>query len=33
VENLGCVEDPEDSGQKAINYRTDPLWKRMQHAP
>jgi hypothetical protein len=33
VENLGCVEDSEDSGQKAINYRTEPLWKRMQHAP
>ncbi|MFL6193810.1 MAG: copper oxidase [Thermoanaerobaculia bacterium] len=31
VENLGCEEDPEDSGQKAINYRTEPLWKRMQH--
>jgi hypothetical protein len=33
VENLGCEEDPEDSGQKAVNYRTEPLWKRMQHAP
>ncbi|HEX7180818.1 MAG TPA: copper oxidase [Thermoanaerobaculia bacterium] len=33
VENLACIEDPEDSGQKAINYRTEPLWKRMQHAP
>jgi manganese oxidase len=33
VDNLGCMEDPEDSGQKAINYRTEPLWKRMQHAP
>ena len=33
VENLGCIEDPEDSGQKAVNYRTEPLWKRMQHAP
>jgi hypothetical protein len=33
VENLGCVEDSEDSGQKAVNYRTEPLWKRMQHAP
>ena len=33
VENLGCMEDPEDTGQKAINYRTEPLWKRMQHAP
>ena len=33
VENLACEEDSEDSGQKAINYRTEPLWKRMQHAP
>ena len=33
VENLGCMEDPEDTGQKAINYRTEPLWKRMQHPP
>ncbi|MEA2602502.1 MAG: manganese oxidase [Acidobacteriota bacterium] len=33
VENLACLEDPEDSGQKALNYRTDPLWKRMQIPP
>jgi hypothetical protein len=33
VENLACEEDPEDSGQKAVNYRTEPLWKRMQHPP
>ena len=33
VENLGDEDDPEDTGQKAINYRTEPLWKRMQHAP
>ncbi|HEV2846961.1 MAG TPA: copper oxidase, partial [Thermoanaerobaculia bacterium] len=33
VENLGCMEDPEDSGQKAVNYTTEPLWKRMQHPP
>ncbi|HKI05262.1 MAG TPA: copper oxidase [Thermoanaerobaculia bacterium] len=33
VRNLGGEEDAEDSGQKAINYRTEPLWKRMQHAP
>ena len=33
LENLACFEDPEDSGQKAINYRTEPLWKRMGHAP
>jgi hypothetical protein len=29
---LGGEEDSEDSGQKAINYRSEPLWKRMQHA-
>ncbi len=33
VRNLGGEEDSEDSGQKAINYRSEPLWKRMQHAP
>ena len=33
VENLGCMEDSEDTGQKAINFRTEPLWKRMQHSP
>jgi hypothetical protein len=33
VKNLAEMEDPEDTGQKAINYRTEPLWKRMQHAP
>lgn len=27
------AEDAEDSGQKAINYRTEPLWKRMGYAP
>ena len=27
------VEDPEDSAQKAINYRTEPLWKRMNYPP
>ncbi|HKI05263.1 MAG TPA: copper oxidase [Thermoanaerobaculia bacterium] len=31
VQNLAGMEDPEDTGQKAINYRTEPLWKRMQH--
>jgi len=31
VRNLGAADDPEDSGQKALNYRTEPLWKRMQH--
>nr|WP_143341692.1 hypothetical protein [Crenothrix polyspora] len=27
------AEDPEDSGQKAFNYRTEPLWARMGFAP
>ncbi|HEX3253961.1 MAG TPA: hypothetical protein VHS05_31290 [Pyrinomonadaceae bacterium] len=27
------AEDAEDSGQKAINYRTEPLWKRMNYPP
>jgi manganese oxidase len=27
------AEDPEDSAQKALNYRTEPLWKRMNYAP
>jgi hypothetical protein len=36
VPNLGGptgAEDPEDSAQKAINYRSEPLWKRMNYAP
>jgi hypothetical protein len=36
VPNLGGpegAEDPEDSAQKAINYRTEPLWKRMNYVP
>jgi hypothetical protein len=36
VPNLGGpegAEDNEDSGQKAINYRTEPLWKRMAYPP
>ena len=33
VPNVADEEDPEDSGQKAINYRTEPLWKRMNYAP
>ncbi|HSE18589.1 MAG TPA: hypothetical protein VLB46_16155 [Pyrinomonadaceae bacterium] len=36
VPNLGGpggAEDPEDSAQKAVNYRTEPLWKRMNYAP
>lgn len=30
---LAEAEDPEDSGQKAINYRTEPLWHRMGYSP
>ena len=33
VPNLAEAEDPEDSGQKAINYRTEPLWKRIGYPP
>ncbi|HEX8163105.1 MAG TPA: hypothetical protein VF538_14645 [Pyrinomonadaceae bacterium] len=33
VPNVAGEEDPEDSGQKALNYRTEPLWKRMGFAP
>ena len=33
VRNLGGDEDAEDSGQNALNYRSEPLWKRMQYAP
>jgi hypothetical protein len=33
VPNLAEAEDPEDSAQKAINYRTEPLWKRIGFPP
>ena len=33
VPNLAEAEDPEDSGQKAVNYRTEPLWKRIGFPP
>ncbi|HEX5725479.1 MAG TPA: hypothetical protein VFX98_08430, partial [Longimicrobiaceae bacterium] len=33
VPNLADAEDAEDSGQKAFNYRTEPLWFRMGFAP
>ncbi|HEX2061860.1 MAG TPA: copper oxidase, partial [Thermoanaerobaculia bacterium] len=33
VPNLADAEDPEDSGQKAVNYRSEPMWKRMNFAP
>lgn len=29
----GEAEDAEDSGQKAINYRTEPMWTRLGYAP
>ncbi len=33
VPNLAEAEDPEDSGQKAINYRTEPHWTRLCYFP
>jgi hypothetical protein len=33
VELLADTEDPEDSGQKAVNYRTEPMWHRFGFAP
>jgi len=33
VPNTAGAEDPEDSGQKALNYRSEPLWKRLGFAP
>jgi manganese oxidase len=33
VPNLAETEDSEDSGQKAFNYRTEPMWKRLGFAP
>jgi len=30
---LGAPEDPQDSGQKAINYGADPLWYRLGITP
>lgn len=33
VPNTADAEDPEDSGQKAVNYRTEPMWKRLNYAP
>jgi hypothetical protein len=36
VPNIGGpngAEDAEDTAQKAINYRTEPMWKRMNYAP
>jgi hypothetical protein len=33
VPNLAETEDPEDSGQRALNYRTEPMWFRLGFAP
>jgi hypothetical protein len=33
VPNVAREEDNEDSGQKAFNYRSEPLWKRMGFEP
>jgi manganese oxidase len=33
VPNLAGEEDNEDTGQKAFNYRTEPIWKRMGYSP
>ncbi|HEX5706252.1 MAG TPA: hypothetical protein VFX96_03080 [Pyrinomonadaceae bacterium] len=33
VPNVAGEEDAEDSGQKALNYRTEPMWKRLGYAP
>ena len=33
IPNTFDAEDPEDSGQKAINYRTEPPWFRKGFAP
>jgi hypothetical protein len=33
VPNVAREEDPEDSGQKALNYRAEPMWKRLGYAP
>ncbi|MBW3570964.1 MAG: copper oxidase [Gemmatimonadetes bacterium] len=31
--HLAGIEDAEDSGNKAFNYRTEPLWFRMGYSP
>jgi hypothetical protein len=33
VKNLGGEDDAEDSGQKGLNYRTEPIWFRMGYLP
>jgi hypothetical protein len=33
VKNLAGEDDPEDTGQRGFNYRSEPLWFRMGHVP
>lgn len=33
VRNTAEAEDPEDSGQKGLNYRTEPMWHRLGYEP
>ncbi len=33
IPNTAEAEDPEDSGQKGFNYRTEPMWFRFGYAP
>ena len=33
IPNTADAEDPEDSGQKAINFRTEPMWFRLGFDP
>ena len=33
VQSLAVNEDPTESGQKAFNYRTEPIWFRMGYSP
>jgi hypothetical protein len=33
VPNIAGEDDPEDSAQKAVNYRTEPLWTRLNYWP
>ena len=33
VKNTAAAEDPEDSGQKGLNYRSEPFWQRLRYEP
>jgi len=33
IRELAVNEDAQENGQKAINYRTEPIWYRMGHTP